>query len=201
MDAERLTNTENKIEKIPKKDARTIHLKKSEVATGIYEWVHSLVFAVAIVVILLTFFLRLVDVSGPSMLDTLKGGDKVIITNFMYTPKDGDIVVISHGAAYSDPIIKRVIATEGESLDINFDTGEVKVNGEIIDEPYIKSQTLAGDNEIPAVVPEGKIFVMGDNRGVSMDSRSKKIGLINVDDVIGKARCVVFPFEDMKFLG
>lgn len=200
MDSKDLVNTENTTKK-GRKEPRTIHLKKSEGAAGIYEWVHSLVFAVAVVVVILTFFLRLVDVSGPSMLDTLKGGDKVIITNFLYTPKDGDIVVISHGAVYSEPIIKRVIATEGESLDINFDTGEVKVNGVVIDEPYIKSKTLAGDNEIPSVVPEGKVFVMGDNRGVSMDSRSRKIGLIDVNDIIGKARCVVFPFTDMKFLG
>lgn len=196
MDSSRLNNTENK-----NTETRTIHLKKSEGTAGIYEWVHSLVFAVAIVVIILTFFVRLVDVSGPSMLDTLKGGDKVVITNFLYTPQDGDIVVISHGAVYSEPIIKRVIATEGESLDIDFETGEVKVNGEVIDEPYIKSKTLAGDNEIPSVVPDGKVFVMGDNRGVSMDSRSRKIGLIDKKDIIGKARCVVFPFTDMKFLG
>ncbi len=199
MDTLRLNKTEN--EKQRNIETRTIHLKKSEGAASIYEWVHSLVFAVAIVVIILTFFLRLVDVSGPSMLDTLKSGDKVVITNFLYTPKDGDIVVISHGAVYSEPIIKRVIATEGESLDIDFETGVVKVNGKVVDEPYIKSKTLAGDNEIPSVVPKGKVFVMGDNRGLSMDSRSKKIGLIDINNVIGKARCVVFPFSDMKFLG
>ena len=178
----------------------TIHLKKSEGTAGIYEWVHSLVFAVAIVVIILTFFLRLVDVSGTSMLQTLQHHDKVIVTNFMYTPKQFDIVVISHGAHYSEPIIKRVIATEGQTLDIDFDKETVTVDGVTLDEPYIQGHTKESDGVIPSVIPEGKVFVMGDNRTVSMDSRSEKIGLIDVDDIIGKAQFVVFPFNDIKYL-
>ena len=181
-------------------EARTIHLKKSAGTASLYDWIHSLVFAVAVVVILLTFFLRLVDVSGTSMVPTLLHQDKVIVTNFWYNPQDGDIVVISHGAEYSDPIIKRVIATEGQKLDIDFESGEVKVDGELLDEPYIQGFTHAEDGEIPEVVPEGKIFVMGDNRGVSLDSRSKEIGLIDKDDVIGKAQLVVFPFNSIKYL-
>ena len=181
-------------------EARTIHLKKSAGTASLYDWIHSLVFAVAVVVILLTFFLRLVDVSGTSMVPTLLHQDKVIVTNFFYTPQDGDIVVISHGAEYSDPIIKRVIATEGQELDIDFDSGEVRVDGKLLDEPYIQGFTHAEDGEIPKVVPEGKIFVMGDNRGVSLDSRSKEIGLIDKDDVIGKAQVVVFPFNSIKYL-
>ena len=116
---------DNKKEKKKKRniEPRTIHLKKSEGTASLYDWVHSLVFAVAIVVIILTFFLRLVDVSGTSMVPTLKHQDKVIVTNFFYTPSDGDIIVISHGAEYADPIIKRVIATEGQSLSIDFDKG------------------------------------------------------------------------------
>lgn len=181
-------------------EPRTIHLKKSEGTASLFDWVHSLVFAVAIVVILLTFFLRLVDVSGTSMVPTLKHQDKVIVTNFFYTPTDGDIVVISHGAEYTDPIIKRVIATEGQTLSIDFDKGKVTVDGKVIDEPYIQGFTHAEDAEIPEVIPEGKVFVMGDNRGVSLDSRSKEIGLIDVNDIIGKAQLVVFPFNHIKYL-
>ena len=183
-----------KIKKSKKRniEPRTIHLKKSE---G-----HTLVYAVAIVVLLLTFFLRLVDVSGTSMVPTLQSKDKVIVTNFLYTPQDGDIVVISHGAEYSDPIIKRVIATEGQSLYIDFETGSVVVDGKELKEDYIQGFTHAEDAEIPSVIPDGKIFVMGDNRGVSLDSRSKEIGLIDKDDIIGKAQFVVFPFNSIKYL-
>ena len=194
---------ENKKRKKGKKrviEPRTIHLKKSEGTANLYDWVHSLVFAVAIVVIILTFFLRLVDVSGTSMVPTLKHQDKVVVTNFFYTPSDGDIIVISHGAEYSDPIIKRVIATEGQTLSIDFNKGEVTVDGKKLNEPYIRGFTHPEDAEIPKVIPEGKVFVMGDNRGVSLDSRSKEIGLIDVKNIIGKAQLVVFPLSNIKYL-
>ncbi|MBQ5398846.1 MAG: signal peptidase I [Ruminococcus sp.] len=195
--------TRVKIKKKPKAELepRTIHLKKSEGTASLYEWVHSLVFAVAIVVVILTFFLRLVDVSGTSMLQTLKSEDKVIVTNFFYTPNHGDIVVISHGAEYSKPLIKRVIATEGDRLEIDFETETVKVNGEVLKESYIQGHTRDEQGEIPAVIPEGKVFVMGDNRTVSLDSRSPEIGLIDEKDIIGKAQFVVFPFNHIKFVG
>lgn len=196
------TKTENKTEKKKKRniEPRTIHLKKSEGTASVYEWVHSLVFAVAIVVILLTFFVRLVDVSGTSMLQTLQNNDKVIVSNLLYTPKTGDIVVVSKGAKYAEPIIKRVIATEGQTLSIDFDKESVVVDGVELKEDYIQGHTHKEDGEIPAVIPKGKVFVLGDNRGVSMDSRSKTIGLIDVKDIIGKADLVVFPFKDFKVL-
>lgn len=200
--AEKSANDKTKKTKKKKRkvEPRTIHLKKSEGTASLYDWIHSLVFAVAIVVIVLTFFLRLVDVSGTSMVPTLNHQDKVIVTNFFYTPSDGDIIVISHGAEYSDPIIKRVIATEGQKLSIDFDKGTVTVNGKKLNEPYIQGFTHAEDAEIPKVIPKGKVFVMGDNRGVSLDSRSKEIGLIDVKDIIGKAQVVVFPFNSIKYL-
>lgn len=193
----KLKNSKNK----EPKQARTIHLKKSEGTASLYEWVHSLVFAVAIVVIILTFFLRLVDVSGTSMLQTLKSEDKVIVTNFFYTPAHGDIVVISHGAEYSKPLIKRVIAVGGDRLEIDFDSEIIRVNGDELKEDYIQGHTRDEQGEIPAVIPEGKVFVMGDNRTVSLDSRSPEIGLIDVKDIIGKAQCVVYPFDHIKFVG
>lgn len=171
--------------------------------SGIYDWVRCIIFAIAIVIVCLTFVFRLVDVSGNSMYDTLSSDDKVIVTNFMYTPKNNDIVVISHGAEYTNPIIKRVIATEGQTLEIDYENDRIIVDGIVIEEPYIDGSTFEGnigDNEIPYVIPEGKIFVMGDNREVSMDSRSTKIGLIDVDDVIGKAQIVVFPFDHFGYL-
>ncbi len=161
-----------------------------------YEWLHTFMIAITLVVLVLTFVFRLVDVDGDSMRDTLHDKDRLIVTNFLYTPDNGDIVVISHGQNLNKPIIKRVIATEGQSLKINFQTGEVSVNGAVIDEPYIKALTTKqGDAEIPDVVPEGMVFVMGDNRNHSTDSRFSAVGLIPVTNIIGKAQYRVSPLN------
>lgn len=176
-----------------------------EVATSVtqscYEWLHTLILAISVVMLLLTFVFRLVDVDGQSMMDTLFDKDKVIVTNLCYTPECGDVVVISHGQNLNKPIIKRVIATEGQTLSIDFSTGEVVVDGAVLDEPYIKDLTVKqGDAEIPEVIPEGMVFVMGDNRNHSTDSRFTAVGLINEDDIIGKAQFVVYPFDRIKTL-
>ena len=171
--------------------------------SGFYDWIRCILFAISIVVICLTFIFRLVDVDGTSMESTLESKDKVIVTNLFYTPKDGDIIVISHGAEYSKPIIKRVIATEGQTIKLDYENDRIIVDGVVLDEPYINDSTFEGnygDYDIPEVVPEGKVFVMGDNRRVSLDSRRTEIGLIDVDNVIGKAQFVAFPFSDFGYL-
>ncbi len=177
--------------------------KADGMMAGVYDWIRCIIFAIAIVVIVLTFVFRLVDVEGTSMCDTLQTKDKVIVTNLLYTPRDNDIVVISHGAEYKKPIIKRVIATEGQTLELDYENEKIIVDGIEISEPYIKGTTFSGNygnNVIPSVIPEGKIFVMGDNRQVSLDSRSTEIGLIDVKDVIGKAQVVAFPFDHFGYL-
>lgn len=163
----------------------------------LYDWANALLIAWIAVVLLLTFVFRQVLVSGSSMTDTLQGDDRLIITNFMYKPQCGDIVVISHGAHYNSPIIKRVIATEGQALSINYETGEVSVDGIILDEPYIKGKTISAKHplEIPERIPDGYVFVMGDNREGSLDSRSTEIGLIPEENIIGKAEWRVYPFS------
>ena len=166
-----------------------------------YEWLHTLIISVTLVVLVLTFFFRLVDVDGKSMMDTLHDKDRVIVTNFCYTPDNGDIVVISQGQHLQKPIIKRVIATEGQSLNIDFSTGEVSVNGVVIDEPYIKDPTKQqGDAEIPKVIPKGMVFVMCDNRDHSTDSRFSEVGLIPVYNIIGQARLIISPFDRIRIL-
>ncbi len=168
-----------------------------------FEWLQAIISAVVIVVILLTFVFRLVDVDGLSMFETLHDHDKVFVTSLLYEPKAGDVVVISHGQEYKDPIIKRVIATEGQSIKIDYDKGQVIVDGVILNEPYIyevMEYKAVFDNPVPDVVPEGMIFVMGDNRNNSLDSRSQRVGLIHKDDIIGKAQAVVFPFSNFKSL-
>ena len=180
---------------------KIIHLQKSNGASVVYDWLHSIIFSFAVVLIILTFFVRLVDVNGASMMNTLMDGDKVLVTNFLYEPKTNDIVIISHGAHYDKPLVKRVIATEGQKLSIDFENQIVRVDGRILPQPYAVGETDQRNAEIPEVIPEGKVFVMGDNRYVSSDSRNTEVGLINESDIIGKAQFVVFPFESFKYLG
>lgn len=175
---------------------------------GAYDWIRCVLFSVAIVVFCLTFVFRLVEVDGPSMNDTLSNQDKVIITDLFYTPHNGDVVVISHGAHHPEPIIKRVIAIGGQTIRLDYDNNKLYVDGVEMVEPYIKDGITfttdaknRGDNYLPLnddgsyVIPEGKLFVMGDNRQVSLDSRREDIGLIDRTDIIGKAQFVVFPFN------
>lgn len=181
-------------------DKVKIVANKSKSLTVLYDWVQCILIAFIAVVILLTFAFRMINVDGDSMLNTLTNSDKVIVSELFYTPEDGDVVVISHGAQYQRPIIKRVIATEGQTLSIDFETGEVVVDGIVIPEKYAVGETKKGNAEIPNIIPEGKVFVMGDNREVSLDSRYEEIGLINVTDIIGKAEFVVFPFDHFGLL-
>lgn len=189
-----MSNTNNTKPKTKNEETETI-----TPAAMVFEWTNALVTALIIVLLLLTFVFRQVTVNGTSMTNTLKNGDRLIVSNFMYTPKNNDIVVISHGNNYSEPIIKRVIATEGQSLSINYDTGDVIVDNVLLDEPYIKGVTrqLRNPIDIPAVIPEGYVFVMGDNREGSLDSRSTEIGLIPVENIIGKAEFRIYPFNSI----
>lgn len=175
------------------KDVQKIVINNNAVSLNLYDWVNSIIVAVVAVVILLTFCFRLIDVDGRSMEPTLINTDKVIVTNLFYTPNNGDVVVISHGEKYDKPLIKRVIATEGQTLDIDFENYKIYVDGVLIDEPYIQGETIEGNADIPDVVPEGKVFVLGDNRPVSLDSRSREVGLIDEESIIGKAQFVIIP--------
>ena len=170
-----------------------IEINNNFVSVNLYDWVNSIIVAVIAVVLLLTFCFRLIDVDGISMEPTLINTDKVIISNLFYTPNNGDVVVISHGEEYDKPLIKRVIATEGQSISIDFENNKVYVEGQLLDEPYIQGDTIQGDAEIPEVVPEGKVFVLGDNRARSLDSRYLKVGLIDETSIIGKAQFVIIP--------
>lgn len=167
------------------------------VSLMVFGWLDTLIPAIAIIGLIMTFFFRTVTVSGTSMTDTLQNNDKLILSTFNYNPQYGDIVVVSHANSYSEPLIKRIIATEGQSLKINYSTGEVAVDGVILDEEYIKGTTIRLRNpmNIPEIIPEGYVFVMGDNREGSLDSRSNEIGLIPVENIIGKAVFRFYPLE------
>ena len=174
--------------------------KPSDFISNCFEWTEAIVEAIIPVVFILAFVFRIVSVSGESMLETLHDMDKVLVMEWYYKPKNGDVVVIRRGQNFKEPLIKRVIATEGQSLNIDFDTGDVTVDGKVLDESgYIKEKMwLREDGNIPSVIPEGYCFVMGDNRNNSLDSRSKAVGLIKNEDIKGKASFVVFPFNRIK---
>ena len=131
-----------------------------------YEFVSVLMVAAVMTAILFTFLYRFSGVVGESMEPTLHSGDWVFLSQMEDTdPRYGDVVVISQENAYHENIIKRVIATEGQIIDINYDNGDVIVNGQILDEPYINNETINSyDMSLPLMVPEGHCFVMGDNR-------------------------------------
>lgn len=170
--------------------------KKSPWST-VYEWLDSPIYAVLLILIVFTFFVRVVGVDGESMMPTLQDGDWLTVSAVTPSVKRGDIVVVTQPNTLNEPIIKRVIAKGGDTINIDFTTGTVIVNGEIQNEPYIADLTLRqGDFKGATVVPEGMLFVMGDNRNNSLDSRFDVIGLIDERYVLGVANLRIFPLGD-----
>ena len=167
-------------------------------STSCFEWLESISQAIIVVVISLSFVFRIVNISGWSMLNTLRDGDKVVVLKWNYVPKNGDVVVITRGQFLDEPLVKRVIATENQTFGIDFETGKVTVEGKVLDETYIREPMwLQGDGDIPNVIPKGYSFVMGDNRNDSMDSRYPNVGPITKDEFIGKAVFRLFPITKM----
>lgn len=164
-----------------------------------YEWVEAIIYAFIAIFIIFAFFFRVVGVDGDSMNNTLKDGDWLIISNFNYSPQRSDIVVSTQPNPKNEPLIKRVIAVEGDVVDIDFSSGAVSVNGEELSETYIKELTfLQGDVRFPLKVPQGKVFVMGDNRNESWDSRFEAVGFIDERYLMGKTVFRIFPFGEWK---
>ena len=164
---------------------------------NILAYFHDFVWLLAGVLIIFSLLFRMVVVSGPSMNNTLMDGDwLLLLSNVFYTdPQHGDIIVASKDSFKDgEPIIKRVIATEGQTVDIDFNAGIVYVDGNALDEPYTltKTQVMEGV-QFPLTVDEGCVFVMGDNRNNSRDSRSNEIGLIDCREILGKAIFVLYP--------
>ena len=166
----------------------------------LYEWVQALVCSVLTVVLVFTFGVRLIGVDGHSMVPTLQDGDRLLVTTSLLSGdyEYGDIVIIQKGSfAGGEPIVKRVIATGGQTVDIDFETGAVYVDGTLLEEDYINELTFVEEGtEFPLTVPEGSIFVMGDNRNHSSDSRDASLGTVDTRYVIGWAVILAFPGED-----
>ena len=164
-------------------------------------YLHDMICMLVVVMAVLMLFLRIIVVDGPSMERTLLNGDYMLLVSNMFykEPKHGDVVVVSK-QAYDNgkPIVKRVIATEGQTVDIDFNEGVVYVDGVAQDEPYTKTLTTLKEGTVfPLVVEEGKVFVMGDNRNNSKDSRSTQIGQVDKREVLGKVAFILFPGTGM----
>jgi len=165
-------------------------------------YLHDLVYLLAIIIVLLLLLFRIVVVSGSSMKDTLVDGDYLLlISNVFYRePQRGDIVVVSKESFDNGrPIVKRVIATEGQLVDIDFVNGIVYVDKVALDEPYLSTPTTNYEGvQFPLTVEPGCVFVMGDNREGSKDSRDPEIGQVDRREILGKVIFLLIPGDDMN---
>ena len=204
-------------EKSVAKQTATPQSKKPEgLAASVYDYVEIFVFTVLFVILVLMCACRLCEVSGPSMNNTLLNGEKMLVSDLFYTPDTGDIIVFHQTSEvydqFNEPIVKRVIATEGEFVKIDFKAGTVYVSKdetftaeEVLDETdYALFANPDGvwkesfyQDEIIYEVPEGHLFVMGDNRNISADSRSQYVGFVDERCVLGKVLMRIMPFNKL----
>ena len=170
----------------------------------IFDIIEMFAVCTACIIVLFSFFARLTIVDGSSMCDTLTNGEYLVISDFMYDATAGDIVVLQDTTAdikeLQKPLIKRIIATGGQSVDISPD-GIVTITDtdgtqSILEESYIKNEPYEGRYYGHWEVPEGHIFVMGDNRNGSTDSRDFRLGVIDERCIVGKALLRVLPFNN-----
>ena len=162
--------------------------KQKKRLQNVLEYAESLALVFAVMLLIFTFIARPATVDGESMLPTLENGERLA----------GDIVVLCGEADHEEGknLIKRIIATGGQTVDIDFELGQVYVDGEALSEPYTLEPTYLDEGtEFPLTVPEGEIFVMGDNRNGSRDSRSLSVGTIKEEYIVGRVLFRFFPFD------
>lgn len=177
--------------------------KKSDFIGGFYELADMIAAVTVVVLLLFAFIGRISIVDGPSMEQTLYHNDHLLVWQFLYEPEAGDIVLVHDISAdpYSETIVKRVVAVGGQTVDIDFDTWTLTVDGEVIEEDYrylSDSPTLTADYSFPITLAEDEVFVLGDNRNHSADSRQIEIGPIDKRCIIGKAVARYFPLDRIE---
>lgn len=203
---QRQNRPESTPEPVPSRQTGAQIRKAASSGRELYSNIRTLVTMMTIFILLFTFVARIIVVTGPSMENTLHEGDVLLIWTLGYTPKQGDIVVLTQRSYQEDSIVKRVIATEGQTVNIDYANNVVYVDGTPLDEGYIKERMNApnypgygvGINNV--TVPEGCIFVMGDNRNSSADSRYPEIGIIDTRCIIGQGVAVLFSLEGFRLL-
>ena len=171
--------------------------KQNSWKTDLYFWLQALVAVLTALILIFTFVGRIIVVDGASMEPTLYHGDLLLLQSVGYTPKQGDVVVLTKEFEDADgPIVKRVIATGGQHVAIDYDAGTVTVDDQVLDEPYIKEAMVRPPEEsiTDILVPEGSIFVMGDNRNHSSDGRNVTLGAVDERYLLVRALWVIFPF-------
>jgi len=182
---------------------RSARVQKSSLAQEIYQYLSSMVVVMVSMILIFAFVARLSVVEGASMENTLFEGDVVLVRSLFYTPEQGDVVVLTKESFQEESIVKRVIAVAGQRVYVDYAAGAVYVDGVALEEDYI-SAFVTGPNYpdelIDVTVPEGHIYVLGDNRGVSLDSRYPPIGLVDERCVIGQGIMVLFPLSDLGLL-
>lgn len=175
--------------------------EKEEIAdiawTSVFHWLYGIVGFLFVLFVVFILFFKVVEVDGESMALTLNDNDKLLVYTLNYTPKQGDIVVIGSNDD-EQTLIKRIIATENQTVEVDYETGKVIVDGMEINEDYVSEMSEPEDNEIsyPYTVPENCVFVMGDNRNESRDSRSKVIRAVDEFRIVGKAIVRLYPISD-----
>ncbi len=169
----------------------------SSLKNEIFDWVQNITVILSAIVLIFIFAIRVVGVDGDSMLPTLHDKDWLIISNLFYEPEQGDIVVLSKDSFLDGKmIVKRIVATEHQTIDIDFQKGIVYIDGKAIDEPYIADKTKRKiDMVFPATVPEGCVFVMGDNRNHSSDSRDSSLGMVHESCILGRLLVRILPIS------
>jgi signal peptidase I len=192
--------------------------KASIIREKIFSFAETMIISLFSVTLVFVFLLRVTTITGISMAETLSEGDRVIMTAWYGTPKQGDVVVINaeHAVTMNDSgelvaskginkyIVKRIIAVPGQKVDFDFHKGTVYIDDKVYDEPYITGLTHLDEGAFtghyPLTVPDGYVFVMGDNRRDSQDSRSYRIGLIPEEDIVGKILMRVYPLKDLGLI-
>ena len=169
-------------------------------AGDLFTWLQALTFALVIIMIVFTFFARIIGVDGHSMEPTLQDRDMLLLQCAGYEPRQGDVVVLHKSfSTTGEPIVKRVIAVGGQSVHIDYDTSTVYVDGEPVDDSYLgETMVQPGSSTMQGTdwdIPEGSVFVMGDNRNNSSDSREESLGPVENQYVLGRALVVLFPFS------